>query len=92
MWLSKHPFNDYGYQRPDSFMKGNYRGLTPGLCYQIQDRNPGKNDDQYWAVPVDANGHEIGPPAFKYSGVTMYSIWGTGKTSRDYNISDSYMG
>jgi hypothetical protein len=92
MWISKNRWDTYGYQNPNSFMKGNYENrLLPYQCYQIKDKNPGKNEDQFHVIPVDSQGHEIGPAVIKTSGVSMGYIWNKGKDSRDFNISDAYL-
>jgi hypothetical protein len=91
MWLGKGSFESYGYQHPNSYIKGQYRDLLPNQCYRIKDGNPGNNSDQYWVVPVDEQGNETGQPAFKTAGQVMYSIWEEGKSSPSFFISDSYM-
>ena len=92
MWISKNQWDTYGYQNPNSFMKGDYDGrLKPNQCYQIMNKNPGKNEDQFHVIPVDRPGHEIGPAVIKTSGVSMASIWNEGRTSTRVNISDAFL-
>jgi hypothetical protein len=60
MWLGKGSFYSYGYQGPNAYLKGEGIGISPGYVYQVQDRGDKGGDNQYWAVPVDQNGKEIG--------------------------------
>jgi len=93
MWLSKNPFDNYGYFQHPAFMKGvlQNENLDPGKCYQIQNKGDPNSSDQFWVVPVDQQGHNLGPPAFKTAGQVMYSIWEHGRSSPQYNINDSYI-
>ena len=90
MWISKNQWDTYGYQKPNAFMKGDYRDLNPALCYQIFDVGPPNSEGQYHVIPISSPGQKIGPAVIKTSGVSMASIWNDGKTSTKFNISDTY--
>jgi hypothetical protein len=92
MWLGKGSFYSYGYQGPNAYLKGEGIGISPGYVYQVQDRGDKGGDNQYWAVPVDQNGKEIGPVAFKISGRVMYQNWEEASRSPTLNNYDFYPG
>jgi hypothetical protein len=65
--------------------------LKPEQCYQIMDKGPPNGSEQYQFIPVDEEGHELGPPAIKTAGQIVYSIWEQGRTSSDYDISNKFI-
>ena len=91
MWIGKGPFDSYGYQK-SAYVKGQAGGILPTLIYQVQDRDSPNSATQYWVVPVDRNGKENGPIAFKTSGQTMYSKWEKWKNSDTAFISNFFSG
>jgi len=91
MWIGEGPFDSFGYQK-NAYIRGQMEKLKPDLCYQITDKGPPNGSEQYQFVPIDKNGHELGPPAIKTAGKLVYSIWEQGKTSPGYNISNQFIG
>ncbi len=89
MWIGKGPYDSYGFQK-NGYVKGEAEGILPTLVYQVQDRDPPQSQTQYWVVPVDQNGNENGPVAFKRDGRAMYGVWEGWKNSETAFISDFY--
>jgi hypothetical protein len=91
MWIGNGPFNSYGYQK-DAYVKGEAEYILPTRTYQIQDRGSPNSAEQYWVVPVDQNGNQIGPEAFKTAGSVMYGYWNEWNISNKVEISNFFPG
>jgi hypothetical protein len=91
VWIGKGPFDSYGYQK-NAFVKGVADRILPTFVYQVQNRDPPQSQTQFWVVPVDENGNQIGPIAFKTFGRDMYSYWEGWHLSETAIISDFWSG
>lgn len=87
-WIGDGSYNSFGYyQLPMPCIK--QPNLTP--CHQIFNRGPAGGSEQFWVIPIDQNGHEIGPPAYKTAGQVMYSNWESAYQDPNSFISDKYI-
>ena len=91
MWIGNGPCDSFGYQKT-AYVKGEAEGILPTLIYQVQDRDPPNSSTQFWVVPVDQNGNENGPIAFKTAGNVMYGYWERWKNSETAVISNFFPG
>ena len=91
MWIGEDDFDDFGYQG-NGYLKGRWEPLESDVCYRILDVGLAASDTQYHFTPVDRAGAPIGPPAARWSGQAVYSIWSKGRTSSAFDISDQYIG
>jgi hypothetical protein len=92
MWVGEGAFDSFGYQKPNAHIRGKVQKLDPDQCYLIKDEGPPNGSEQYKVVPVDKNGHVLGPAAFATAGQVMYSIWEQGSRSPEYDISNRFIG
>jgi hypothetical protein len=91
VWIGKGPFDSYGYQK-NAFVKGEAEGILPTFVYQVQNRDPPQSQTQFWVVPVDESGNQIGPIAFKTYGRDMYGYWERWHLSETAIIGDFWSG
>jgi hypothetical protein len=81
MWIGQGPYDSWGWQSKPNFVKGSAEYILPNTVYQVQDRDPPRSETQYWIVPIDQAGKQIGEPTLKIFGQRMYSIWEGWKNS-----------
>lgn len=90
MWIGKGEFDSFGYQK-SAYIKGKMDNLEDNQCYQIIDEGPPNGSEQFQFVPVDQEGHKLGPAKIKTAGQAVYPIWEQGRTASEYDISNTYI-